>query len=356
MSASDDTMAVAMSGGVDSSVTAALMLEAGHRVIGVTMQTADEAVPPAAAAEVARFLGVPHHVIDLRDAFRELVLHPCWEEYARGRTPNPCVVCNPRVKFGLLLEAARGLGATALATGHHARLVEGPEAPIVARGRDRSKDQSYFLARLTADQRRAARFPIGEMTKSEVRALARSRGLPSAETPDSQDSCVVLDEGVGREGAFAETLRRRLGARAEEGELVDLGGRPLGRHQGLHLFTVGQRRGLGVSLGRRAYVVRLDGERREVVISADPTDLEARSLRADDVIWSVTPALDGDGQAALACQVQIRSRHLAEAATVLWQGGRTAEVHFDEPVAAITPGQAAVFYRDDLVLGAGRIR
>ena len=356
--ASGETAAVAMSGGVDSSVTASLLAEAGYTVFGLTMRLSrDEGAEKTIedARLVADHLGMPHHVVDCRERFRERVLRPCWEEYARGRTPNPCVLCNPRVKFGMLLEHARRLGATRLATGHHARLREADDgdAPSLLRGRDPAKDQSYFLSRLTVEQRRAAMFPIGEMTKIEVRSAARERALPSAEAAESQDTCVVSGSGSRqREGLFAETLRGTVGAKAEGGSFVDPRGRAIGTHEGVHLFTVGQRRGLGLSLGRRAYVVSIDGARREVTVSTDPADLLAGGLVATDVSWIVRPPPRGE---PFECAVQIRYRHQPIGACLFWDDDRSVQVHFSEAVSAVTPGQYAVFYDDDVLLGSGSI-
>ncbi len=248
-----ETVAVALSGGVDSSLSAALLLEAGFRVIGVTMLLHDEAEETAAqAAVVARFLGIDHHCLDCRSVFSEQVLRRCWAAYDQGRTPNPCVLCNRWLKFGHLLARSVALGASRLATGHHARLLRQADGRVrVGRGADPVKDQSYFLGLVTQDQLARALFPVGEMTKSQVRELARERGLPSATTKESQDTCLATAQaGTGREGAFAETLRLRFDAPSRRGALVDEAGRPLGRHGGVHLFTIGQRRGLGVARGR----------------------------------------------------------------------------------------------------------
>ena len=357
-----DVVAVAMSGGVDSSTAAAFMLEAGCRVVGLTMLlSGDEAgtTTVGRARVVAGFLGIEHHVVDCRDPFLDRVLRPVWTEYARGRTPNPCVLCNPGLKFGLLLEHARSIGARFLATGHHARLQQrsgGTDAPVLLRGRDPAKDQSYFLARLAPEQRRAAVFPIGRMTKAEVRQAARERRLPSAEAPESQDTCVVVRGDLDlREGVFAETVRLRMNEEARPGRIVEVGtGRVVGRHRGVHLFTVGQRRGLGVSLGRRAHVVAIDGAYGDVWVSADPHDLLAGGLVATGVVWSGEAAPPGEGN-PFACEVQIRYRHRPVAAQVAPVGPDGADVRFQDAVSAVTPGQAAVFFRHDEVLGCGWI-
>jgi len=357
-SAAGEVAAVAMSGGVDSSVAAALLVEAGYRVFGLTMRlSADEAATRTveSARVVAEHLGITHHVVDCGDAFRERVLRPCWDEYSSGRTPNPCVICNPRIKFGLLLERAALLGARRLATGHHARLRSDPDGgpPMLLRGRDSEKDQSYFLSRISVEQRRAALFPVGEMTKDVVRREAKERNLPSAEAAESQDTCVVTGSGSRHsEGLFAETLRKILDGGAEGGLFVDTGGRELGTHGGVHLFTIGQRRGLGLSLGRRAYVVSIDGQSREVTVSTEPDDLLSSELEATDVLWTGRAPREGE---KFECQVQIRYRHRPVKALIAQIAGARVRGVFDEPVAAVTPGQSAVFYDGDVVMGSGWI-
>lgn len=347
-------VAVALSGGVDSSVAAALLIEAGHEIFGVTMRLndgGDDAIDKA--IEVSQHLGVAHHVVDCRKAFRDQVLRFCWEEYARGRTPNPCIICNPLIKFGVLADAARNLGAAALATGHHAKLVHTSDRnfPRLYRGTDRNKDQSYFLARLSSSQLSSALFPIGVLTKGEVREAARSRGLPSAETAESQDTCIALSRNLeGREGAFAETLRQMFDAKEETGTFVDPDGHRIGHYEGIHRFTVGQRRGLGLALGRRAYVSQIDAVRRRVVVTTEPLALQASTLRATDMTWHIPRP-----QEPLLCRVQVRYRHNAAHATVSHLDANSIVVEFVEPVAAVTPGQGAVVYADEEVLGCGTI-
>jgi tRNA-specific 2-thiouridylase len=311
------------------------------------MRVSDAVEPLERAASVARRLGIVHHVVDCRDAFRELVLERCWRDYVSGRTPNPCILCNREIKFGLLFDSARSLGARTLATGHHARLERrlGCETPFLRRGKDAAKDQSYFLALLSPEQLAAARFPVGEMTKAEVRSVALSLSIPSAATPESQDTCIAASL-AGREGVFAETLRGIFGETVDGGVFVDLQGRTLGRHHGVHRFTIGQRRGLGISLGRRAYVAALRADRGQVVLTTDPRDLLSSRLHARDALWHVAPP-----SAPLACHVQIRSRHRAAPARASALDDARVLVDFDEPQEAVTPGQAAVIYDDDRVLG-----
>jgi tRNA-specific 2-thiouridylase len=349
---------VAMSGGVDSSVAAAVLVERGHEVIGVTLQLwpCESTTAPgsccggdgiSAARAAADQLGIPHHVIDCREHFASRILRPAWEEYAGGRTPNPCVACNREIKFGLLSsEAAQRYSAQIVATGHHARIERRDGMPALLRGRDPGKDQSYFLHSLTVEQLARTLLPVGSLTKDAVRDLARDLRLPNAERRESQDACIGSDEA-----GFAETLRQRLGHAMPAGAILDIAGRRLGTHAGVHHFTVGQRRGLGVALGRPAYVVRIDSERAEVVVSDDPDHLKAGGLVAGRVNWLVPREED-----PLEAEVQIRYRHTPVPARVtVEQNSNTALVHFHEPQRAVTPGQAVVFYRGERVIGGGSI-
>jgi len=346
-------VAVALSGGVDSSTAAALLLEAGHEVVALTMDLGLGEGPLEQARAVAAHLGVSHHVVDCREGFRDEVLRPCWEAYDQGNTPNPCVLCNPRVKLRLLSERGRQLGAELVATGHHARIVEDRGGSrLLARGADPDKDQSYFLYDLSTSQLASTRFPVGGMTKGEVRARAADLGLPSAAAPESQDACIAAP---GRSAeAFAETLRQLFEATARPGGFRDEGGRLVGRHEGIHCFTVGQRRGLGVSLGRRAWVTDIDGSTADVHLSRDPADLLASGLVASAVRWHREPA---DPDRPQVCSVQIRSRHEpARARVTAHAPSGHVEVRFEEPQKAVAPGQAAVFYEETRVIGGGRIQ
>jgi tRNA-specific 2-thiouridylase len=352
-------IAVAMSGGVDSSLAAALLGEAGHEVVGVTLrlQACEEAPAgrsccgldgQARARAVAGQLGIRHHTLDCAREFEERVLGPAWEEYARGRTPSPCLHCNERIKFELLLDWAGGAGIERLATGHYARVA--PDAhgrPGLWRARERARDQTYFLAGLRPEVLRRVIFPLGELGKGEVRARAAALGLASASTPDSQDACLV-QRGQG----FAETLRLRFGAPARPGRVVDERGLELGRHPGLHLFTVGQRRGLPARVPPRPlWVKRLEPEAGLVVATDDPGQLLARRLCVSGLAWAGEPP----GEAPLACEVQVRHRHPPAPARLQALAGGRAALELGEPVRAATPGQAAVFYQGERVLGRGWI-
>jgi tRNA-specific 2-thiouridylase len=349
-------IAVAMSGGVDSSVAAALLAQAGHALVGVTLKLQEPdhsessgcaADGPTRARAVADELGFPHYVLDCVKDFEALVLRPAWQEYAAGRTPSPCLLCNERVKFGILLDWAGRLGIPRLVTGHYARLERDADGrPLLLRGRDPGKDQSYFLAGLSSSQLKRALFPIGHMQKPEVRALARRLGLPTAETPESQDACLVAPGE-----SFAEKLRMRFAAMARPGEIVDEAGHVVGEHAGIHLFTVGQRKGLPAGAPARRWVKAIVPDTSRILVTSDATEIFSSKLVAEDVSW-----LAGELPVApRSCSVQVRYRHASVPATVQAQTPDSLLVTLDRPAKAITPGQAAVFYDGDRVLGRGWI-
>jgi tRNA-specific 2-thiouridylase len=351
-----ERVVVAMSGGVDSSLAAALAVEAGCEVVGVTMQlsTGSSRCCSLADAEDARqvadSLGVRFFIADYADSFRKEVIEPFADAYLAGRTPIPCVACNKRFKFDHLLERAKVFGAERVATGHYARIVRDTHSGrlLLKRARDLAKDQSYFLFQLDQQQLARAWFPLGELSKDEVRARARALGLATADKPESQELCFVPD------GRYVDVVERvRPQARQLSGEFVDEAGRVLGRHRGVHHFTIGQRHGLGLSCGRKLYVSRIDAETGRVTVGgADALATRRAVVRA--VHW-----IAGDPPAEpVRAQVQVRHRHPGEAATVECTSAEAAVAHFDEPVQAVTPGQAAVFYAEDdgsVVLGGGWI-
>jgi tRNA-specific 2-thiouridylase len=358
---------VAMSGGVDSSVTAALMKRAGHEVIGITLRLygADARRKGACCAgadiydarRVAEKLDIAHYVLDYEERFRARVIADFAETYARGETPIPCVRCNERVKFADLMDTARDLGAAALATGHYVRRVEGLDGPELHAARDASRDQSYFLFTTTRAQLDFLRFPLGDMEKREVRSIASELGLPVAAKPDSQDICFVPD------GDYAKVVAREKPEAIAEGEIVDEEGRVLGRHPGVAHFTVGQRKGLGLSgAGAPLFVLKLDAEKRRVVVGPR-TALATGSIFVRDVNWLVPgeacEARRGKGTQSKAntldCTVKVRSMRPAVPARVAPLDAGGAHVAFGSPEEAVAPGQACVFYDGARVLGGGWI-
>ena len=354
---------VAMSGGVDSSVTAALLKERGYDVVGITLQLYDHGVAVGRsgaccagqdiqdAREVAGRLGIPHYVLDYESRFRGEVMDAFADAYVRGETPVPCIACNRTVKFRDLLRTARELGADALATGHYVQRVAGPAGPELHRGADPNRDQSYFLFGTTAEQLDFLRFPLGALSKPETRALAERYGLAVADKPDSQDICFVPN------GDYASVVQRLRPEAGEPGDIVDLAGRIVGRHDGIVRFTVGQRRGL--NLGERVgtdneplYVVRLEPATRRVVVGPRAA-LAQQEIALHDLNW-LAPRPDG----ALPVQVRVRSSQALRPAEIRLDGER-ATVRFAEPELGVSPGQACVVHdatTGNRVLGGGFIR
>lgn len=345
---------VAMSGGVDSAVAAALLQREGHEVIGITMRLWAQEDPGAPryhrrccsvediddARAAADVLGIPHYVLNMERQFASDVVDYFVDEYRRGRTPNPCLPCNERIKFGSLLERARALDASALATGHYAR-IEANGSYRLLRATDPDKDQSYVLYGLGQRELASLRFPIGGLRKGEVRALARELGLLNAEKPDSADICFLPTED------YRDFIAERVPQAT--GDIVDATGEVLGRHEGVAGFTIGQRRGLGVAVGQRRFVTEIDPVSNVVTVGGED-DLLSSRIEVETPRW-----VAGEPPArAFEAGVQIRYRSPAAPAFVRLDGS-IAEVRFQEPQRAVAPGQAAVFYRDDEVLGGGLI-
>ena len=340
-------VAVAMSGGVDSSVAAGLLVEQGYQVVGVSLRLWEgrnlgprNCSDHRGAAEVAALLGIPHTVLDHRDDFRRVVVAPFAQSYLEGTTPNPCVACNRNFKIEKLLAWAEDRGISHIATGHYARIGRRGGNASLLRGSDPNKDQSYFLFALSRRQLERTVFPLGELHKEAVRAKARELGLPVAERPESQDICLEDHRAVVESLARADQLG--------SGEIVDSRGNVLGHHDGVHGFTVGQRRGLGIAAPRPLYVLRIDAERRRVVVGPRE-ELSTPSFTASRLNW-----LEPLGQET-AAEVQVRYRSKPVPCTLRPLDGHGVEVRPDEPLPSVTPGQAAVFYRDDQVLGGGWI-
>lgn len=347
---------VAMSGGVDSSVAAALLAEEGHEVIGLSMQLYDQRGDQPFgsccslddlhdARRVAGALGFPHYIMNFERQFQASVVSNFVAEYAAGRTPLPCAHCNSDLKFATLLERARGLGAAQVATGHYARVEQRADGRwLLKRSADPAKDQSYFLFSLTQEQLASARFPVGALTKPEVREQARRLGLTVADKPDSQEICFVPD------GDYASFVAKQRPSVTQTGPVVDEQGHTLARHDGIHRFTVGQRKGLGVSGTSPLYVLKIEAESRTVTVGPRAA-LDRSNLSASGVNWV---AIDAPSSWT-PMRAQIRHRHTPAAGRVRAIAVGRAEFVFDEPQPAITPGQAVVFYEDDVVMGGGWI-
>ncbi|MDE0087334.1 MAG: tRNA 2-thiouridine(34) synthase MnmA [Candidatus Poribacteria bacterium] len=352
---------VAMSGGVDSSVTAAMMVDAGYDVTGITMRLGApdtiEVEPERPnccslegiedARRVATQLGIPFYGVNYEDIFREQIIDYFVEEYLVGRTPSPCMVCNRELKFGKLLDLAKTLECEAIATGHYARIEKDPETEryLLRKALDVSKDQSYFLAALTQEQLQCALMPLGEYTKTEVRDLARKYQLRTAEKIESQELCFVADTNYRR------FLQDRIPEKIESGDIIDKDGNVLGKHQGVPFYTVGQRRGLGIAVGKPLYVTQLKASDNTVVVG-ESVDLLEDTMHVEHInLISIEKMTE-----PIRAHVKIRSRDDGGPATISPINETEAIVQFDEPRRAITPGQATVFYDGEYVLGGGWIK
>jgi tRNA-uridine 2-sulfurtransferase len=343
-------IAVAMSGGVDSSTVAALLKEQGQEIVGLSMQLWKDNGRCCSlddlwdARRVAIQLGIPYYVLNLEKDFENTVVRPFVDTYLRGETPSPCILCNNYVKFHHLVDKAAGIGADRVATGHYARVKfdDGRGRWLLLRGKDRGKDQSYFLFGMTQEQLSKTLFPLGELTKPQVREIARRLGLATSEKAESQEICFV----EGR--SYADFVEDYAGVKANKsGEIVTEDGEVVGTHAGIHKYTVGQRKGL-IAVGRPQYVVRIESELNRIVIGEDP---QRRRFTVRDHNWIAIDKLTEP----IRCDVQIRNRFEPKPATVWLEDGEVT-VEFDSPQRAITPGQGAVFYWDDVVVGGGWIK
>jgi tRNA-specific 2-thiouridylase len=349
---------VGMSGGVDSSATAALLLEQGYDVVGITLKlwpqdcvsrAEDKCCGPQAVTDaraVCHKLGIPYYLIDEAAEFQSKVIQYFADEYKAGRTPNPCVLCNQNLKFGRLIERANQLGAQYVATGHFARVEQSPDGgrTLLKRGCDLRKDQSYFLFSLRQDQLARAMFPLGEKTKTDARAVARSSHLKTADKEESMEICFVPDNDYGKFLQQAKLVEKH------RGEIVNLQGQVLGEHDGIEFYTIGQRKGLGISSPKPLYVIELDAARNRVIVGDDAALArdEFTAARCNWIAFDAPPA-------AFDASVKIRYNHPGTPATVTPLPGGAVKVRLHAPQRAVTPGQAAVFYQDDLVLGGGWI-
>ena len=359
---------VAMSGGLDSSTVAAMLARDGHPIVGMTMQLWNQRRLPELATDettgrccstddvydarhVAEQLGIPYYVVNFEEQFERHVVAPFVAEYLAGRTPIPCTLCNNFIKFDKFLDMADSVGAGQIATGHYARVTHNAETGRyeLRAALDAAKDQTYFLFGLTQPQLARCLFPLGDKQKTDVRNLARELHLAVAEKGESYEICFVPN---GDYAAFMDAYLREQGAprEAARGELVTTDGRSLGEHAGVHNFTIGQRKGLGIATGQPLYVIATDAATQQVTVGSGDALLRA-GLFAKDVNWIAWPGLTAPARA----RVKIRNRHLPAAATLYPSEGGRVEVRFDEPQRAITPGQGAVFYDGDLVLGGGWI-
>lgn len=348
-------IAVALSGGIDSLVAAALLKQEKRDVVGIHFKTSFEKEPsnktntPNSSLEArlraaADALNIPLVFVDISERFRVDVVRYFIREYQNGRTPNPCMVCNRRIKFGELLNKAHDLGARSVATGHYARVIQDSGGRFqLLRGLDRTKDQSYFLALLTQDQLKAARFPLGAFTKEDVRNMAQRFGITPPVANESQEVCFVEDNDYAR-------FLTKEGVKGSPGPIVDRAGRKIGTHQGLFAYTIGQRRGIGIPAAKPYYVVRIDIEHNQLVVG-HKSELSSVECEVEGINWIALPP-----EGPIRVETRIRYKHREAPSTLFPKAGATALIRFDHPQDAITPGQGAVFYQGEEVIGGGWIR
>jgi tRNA-specific 2-thiouridylase len=339
-------IAVAMSGGVDSSVTAALLIKTGHEVFGLTMLVTPSEEAAIAGREAAAALGIPHHIVDFREFFAKQVITDFCFQYSLGKTPNPCIYCNRMIKFGVLLEKAKELGAEAMATGHYASIEKNSlnDRLVIRKGIDRTRDQSYFLYKLTQTQLAFAIFPLGYLTKDSVRKIAVEMRLPAVTRKESREICFIPDSDYPR------FLREHLIVEITPGRITDKQGNVLGKHNGIIDYTIGQRKGLGIASAKPLYVVDIDCQNNTVIVG-EKQDVYAREFVVADLNWMAISKLTEP----MTLKAKIRYLHQEAEMVVTPADNSKVKVTFIEPQMAITPGQAAVFYNDDVVIGGGTI-
>ncbi len=357
MSENSKKIVAAMSGGVDSSVAAAVFKEKGYEVIGVTLRLRPDKIAGISdgcasredeehAAKAAKLLGIEHRILDFSKEFTDEVLKPCWQEFAKGRTPNPCTLCNPAIKFGCLLNYAFQIGAEGMITGHYATITCTNGIYTLLRGSDPAKDQTYFLFGLTQKMLSRIHFPIGELTKTKVREYAKKIGLKNHNKQDSQDACFTFPGN-----SFQESLRKVLNGKLKPGNFVTPDGKKHGPHQGIHQYTIGQRKGLGIALGEPAYVSKIDPVSGNVTVTTSNDDLMSNRFEIISSNWqSGNPP-----QEPFKCNIQVRYRSRPVTGTVIPGPDKTAVVELDVPLRAVTTGQAAVFFDENILIGGGYI-
>ncbi|UCB56421.1 MAG: tRNA 2-thiouridine(34) synthase MnmA [Candidatus Omnitrophota bacterium] len=335
---------IAMSGGVDSSVAASLLKDEGFEVIGLTMQMTKDSRLEEARAQ-GRRLGIPHYVLNLEDIFKERVISDFCEEYKRGHTPNPCVRCNKYIKFDTLIRKAGALGADYIATGHYTCIEHNGQRHLLKRGIDSRKDQSYFLYLMNEEELERTLMPLGNLTKEQVREIARKKDLPAAESTESQEICFIPNNRYGE--FLKEYIPEEL---YRPGPILRKGGEVIGEHQGIIFYTVGQRKGIGLSHKEPLYVSSIDRENNSIVVG-----LKQELYKDELIVDNVSFIYGGRLEAHLEAEVKIRYLHLAAPASIIPQGKEKAKVRFAHPQWAPAPGQSAVFYQGDVVIGGGRI-
>ena len=349
---------VAMSGGVDSTTVAAILKQEGHEVIGITMQLLDYKDAEGGccsldhvidARRVAQELDIPHYVVNFIDSFKELVLKDYVAKYESGKTPIPCVLCNQYVKFDLLLKRALELGADYLATGHYAKIINGDGAYSLNKADDENKDQTYFLYTLKQKELSKLMFPLGSLKKDEVRELARSLNIKLAEKPDSTGVCFVPSDN------YRDYLISQSAFTEKQGDIINVEGEVLGKHRGIYSFTIGQRRGLGIAMGKPMYVVGIEPKENRLIVGEEDK-IYSNKLLAENISWVQTKnQIELNSEEPFEVRAKIRNRHREDDAVVTMKSDTQAEIEFKNPQRAITPGQAVVLYQDKKVLGGGWI-